>query len=49
VSLLFLLIVLALGLGFDWQKQSAGEIRQHNNAKPRQDGEIEPEHRPRSK
>jgi hypothetical protein len=29
---MFLLIVLALGLGFDWHDQSADEIRHYNNA-----------------
>ena len=30
---MFLLIVLALGLGFDWHDRSVEEIRHRNNAK----------------
>jgi len=36
---MFLLIVLALGLGFDWHDQSAEEIRHYNNARGYKDNE----------
>jgi hypothetical protein len=43
-AMMFLLIVLAFGLGFDWQNQSADQIRQHD-AKAGPDGKPEPKHR----
>ena len=36
---MFLLIVITLGLGFDWHDQSAEEIRHYNNARGYKDNE----------
>ena len=33
LTMMFLLVVAALGLGFDWQNQSGEEARNGNNAK----------------
>jgi hypothetical protein len=36
---MFLLIVITLGLGFDWHDQTAEEIRHYNNARGYKDNE----------
>jgi hypothetical protein len=40
MNMMFLLVVAALGLGFDWHDQSAWKIRNRNHDKARKNNEF---------